>query len=46
MTTSVLPRPAAGLRLLLEMNRDRILYSALIVLALWGGTALGTYLIN
>ncbi len=45
MTVSAIVRPPRGLRLILGLNRDRLLYAGTIVLALWLGAALGKYLL-
>ncbi|MBW7921661.1 MAG: hypothetical protein H3C51_06115 [Rubellimicrobium sp.] len=45
MTVAAIVRPPRGLALVLGLNRDRLLYTAMIVLALWLGAALGEYLL-
>jgi len=46
MTVTSFARPSRGLRLLVGMNRDRLLYAATIVLALWLGAAAGKFLLG
>lgn len=35
-----------GLSLLVKVNWDRLFYAVAIVVALWAGSAAGTYLLN
>lgn len=35
-----------GLSLLINVNWDRLFYAAAIVVALWAGSAIGTFLLN
>ncbi|MCC7319752.1 MAG: hypothetical protein IT542_02115 [Rubellimicrobium sp.] len=46
MTAATLARQGRGLGFLLRMNRDRLLYAGVVVLALWTGSLLGRFLLG